>query len=132
VRRAHGRHLEPAARPERLRPAARREPDADHPGARRPLRRRRPARALGLARKEEGPDPADDGEPMTAAPITPGRERVELVSARPVAVVGIVPGVVGAWTALPPLHTRNIPLPLLLGILAIGCGIWAVARDVKR
>jgi general nucleoside transport system permease protein len=69
---------------------------------------------------------------MTAAPITPGRERVELVSARHVAVVGIVLGVVGAWIALPPLHTRTIVLPLLLGILAIGCGIWAVSRDVTR
>ena len=69
---------------------------------------------------------------MTAAPITPGRERVELVSARHVAVVGIVLGVIGAWIALPPLHVRSVTLPLLLGILAIGCGIWAVSRDVKR
>jgi simple sugar transport system permease protein len=69
---------------------------------------------------------------VTAAPITPGRERLELVSARHVAVVGIVLGVVAAWIALPPLHTRSVVLPLLLGILAIGCGIWAVSRDVKR
>jgi simple sugar transport system permease protein len=69
---------------------------------------------------------------VTAAPITPGRERVELVSARHVAVVGIVLGVVGAWIALPPLHTRTVVLPLLLGILAIGCGIWAVSRDATR
>ena len=69
---------------------------------------------------------------MTAAPITPGRERLELVSARHIAVVGIVLGVLAAWIALPPLHTRSVVLPLLLGILAIGCGIWAVSRDVKR
>jgi simple sugar transport system permease protein len=69
---------------------------------------------------------------MTAAPITPGRERLELVSARHVAVVGIILGVVAAWIALPPLHLRSVVLPLLLGILAIGCGIWAVSRDVTR
>jgi simple sugar transport system permease protein len=70
---------------------------------------------------------------VTAAPVTPSRARsAELVSARHVAIVGIVLGVVGAWIALPPLHTRSVTLPLLLGILAIGCGIWAVSREVRR
>src|SRR5262249_41662938 len=77
-------------------------------------------------------DQADDGSRMTAAPMTPSSTRVELVSARHIATVGILLGVVGAWIALPPLHTRSVTLPLLLGILAIGCGIWAVSRDVKR
>jgi simple sugar transport system permease protein len=71
---------------------------------------------------------------MTAAPISPSRTNrlAEIASARHVAIVGIVLGVVGAWIALPPVHTRTATLPLLLGILAIACGIWAVARDVKR
>ena len=58
---------------------------------------------------------------MTAAPITPSRasRRAELASARHVAIVGIVLGVVGGWIALPPVHTRSVTLPLLLGILAI-------------
>ena len=53
LRRAHRRYLEPPARPERVRPAARGQPDADHPGARRALRRRRPARALDLEVAQE-------------------------------------------------------------------------------
>jgi general nucleoside transport system permease protein len=70
---------------------------------------------------------------MTAAPVTPERDRLtELVSARHVATVGIVLGLVAGWIALPPATVRGITLPLLLGILAVGAGIWAVSRDVKR
>jgi simple sugar transport system permease protein len=71
---------------------------------------------------------------VTAAPLTPSRERrlSELVSAKHVAVGGIVLGLVGAWIALPPIAARSITWPLLLGILAIACGIWAVSRDVLR
>ena len=136
LRRPDRRHLEPPARPERLRPAARREPDADHPGPRRALRRRRPARALDLARPQEGPDQADDGGRMTAAPITPVARRAaspSSSSARHVAIVGIVLGVVGALArAAAGARPGSVTLPLLLGILAVACGIWAVSRDVKR
>jgi ABC-type uncharacterized transport system permease subunit len=71
---------------------------------------------------------------MTAAPISPARTNrlAELASARHVAIVGIILGVVAGYLALPPVHTRSITWSLLLGILAIACGIWAVARDVKR
>ena len=71
---------------------------------------------------------------MTAAPVSSSRVQraYELASARNVAIVGIVLGIVGGWLALPPVGTRGVTLPLLLGILAIACGIWAVARDVKR
>jgi simple sugar transport system permease protein len=71
---------------------------------------------------------------VTAAPITPSRAQrlTEIVTAKHVAIVGIVLGLVGAWVALPPIAARNITIPLLLGILAIACGIWAVSRDVLR
>jgi simple sugar transport system permease protein len=70
---------------------------------------------------------------LTAAPVTPSRERVaELTSARNVATAGIILGVVAGWLALPPVATRSITLPLLLGVLAVAAGIWAVSRDVKR
>ena len=71
---------------------------------------------------------------MTAAPMTPSRAQrlSEVVTAKHVAVVGIVLGLVAAWVALPPVAARSITIPLLLGILAIACGIWAVARDVLR
>src|SRR5262249_25210679 len=133
LRRAVDRHREPFARPERLRPAARQQPQHDDPGPRRAVRRCRPACALSLAGPQEGPDQADVGGRLTAAPITPSRERVsELVSARNVATVGIVLGVVAGWLALPPVATRSITWPLLLGILAVAAGIWAVSRAVKR
>jgi ABC-type uncharacterized transport system permease subunit len=66
--------------------------------------------------------------------MTPSRAQrlSELASARPVATVGIVLGVVAGWLALPPVATRSMTLPLLLGILAVGAGIWAVSRGVKR
>ncbi len=71
---------------------------------------------------------------MTAAPITPERARhwSEWVSARHIALGGIVLGVVAGWLALPPVATRSATLPLLLGILAVAAGIWAVSRGVKR
>ena len=59
LRGAHRRHVEPPARSERLRSIARGQPDPDHPGSRRPVRRRRPARALGLEGPQEGAAPQE-------------------------------------------------------------------------
>ena len=71
---------------------------------------------------------------MTAAPISPSRvERVgEILAARNIAIVGIILGLLGAFFTLPPVLTRSATVPLLLGILAVACGIWAVSRDVNR
>jgi simple sugar transport system permease protein len=54
------------------------------------------------------------------------------VTALHVAVFGIVLGVVAGWLSLPPVETRNATVPLVLGILAVAAGIWAVARGVTR
>ena len=71
---------------------------------------------------------------MTAQPMAPAppRRLVELASPRNVAILGIVLGVVAGWLALPPVATRSATLPLLLGILAVAAGIWAVSRGVRR
>jgi general nucleoside transport system permease protein len=71
---------------------------------------------------------------VTAAPITPSRAArlTELVSAKHIAVAGIVLGLVAAWVALPPVAARSVTVPLLLGLLAVAAGIWAVSRGVKR
>ncbi len=71
---------------------------------------------------------------MTAAPISPSRvERLsELLAARHIAIVGIVIGLLAAFFTLPPVLTRSATWPLLLGILAVACGIWAVSRDANR
>ena len=55
LRRAPERHVDPQPRPRRLRAGAREQPDADHPGARPPLRRRRPADPLLCARTAQAP-----------------------------------------------------------------------------
>ena len=63
------RHLEPQPRPDRLPAGARRQPDADHPGPGRALRRRRPARALDLEGAATGGTP----EPRAGRTMTVGR-----------------------------------------------------------
>jgi ABC-type uncharacterized transport system permease subunit len=55
-----------------------------------------------------------------------------IVSARTIGAVGIALGIVAFWVALPPLVTRAVAVPIVLGIAAIACGIWAVARGEKR
>jgi general nucleoside transport system permease protein len=54
------------------------------------------------------------------------------VSPRRVAQLGIALGVLASWLALPPLRARMPLWPLLVGILAVACGIWAVARSERR
>ena len=49
-----------------------------------------------------------------------------------VGVYGILFGCVAFWLTLPPLKTTTLVWPILAGILAVACGIWAVAREAKR
>jgi len=58
-------------------------------------------------------------------------ERISL-SPRRVAQVGIALGVLACWLALPPLRTRMPLWPIVAGILALACGIWAVSRRERR
>jgi ABC-type uncharacterized transport system permease subunit len=58
-------------------------------------------------------------------------QRVAL-SPRRVAQLGIALGVLAMWLALPPLRSRLLLGPILLGILAVACGIWAVSRAERR
>ncbi len=51
---------------------------------------------------------------------------------RTIGIIGILLGVLAFWLALPPLSTRTPMGPILVGILAIGAGIWAQARDERR
>jgi ABC-type uncharacterized transport system permease subunit len=54
------------------------------------------------------------------------------LSARHVARVGIVLGLLAFFFALPPIEARAPVVPLLVGLLGIACGIWAVTRGVGR
>jgi simple sugar transport system permease protein len=49
-----------------------------------------------------------------------------------VGALGIVLGVVAFWLTLPPFMTTAIVWPILIGLLAAACGIWAIAREQTR
>ena len=69
---------------------------------------------------------------MTVHPnVRAALERIAL-SPRRVAQVGIMLGVLACWLALPPLRARMPLWPIVAGILALACGIWAVSRRERR
>jgi general nucleoside transport system permease protein len=45
---------------------------------------------------------------------------------------GMVLGTLAFWLALPPVQARMPWVPLLVGLLAAACGVWAVSRGVGR
>jgi ABC-type uncharacterized transport system permease subunit len=49
-----------------------------------------------------------------------------------VAKAGIVLGVLAFFFALPPVEARSPIVPLLVGLLAVACGIWSVSRGMGR
>ena len=51
---------------------------------------------------------------------------------RALAWLGIVVGLLAFWIALPPVKVREPVVPILIGLAAIGLGIAAVARGVRR
>jgi simple sugar transport system permease protein len=51
---------------------------------------------------------------------------------RNVARLGIVLGILAFFFALPPVEARAPFVPLLVGLVGIACGIWAVTRGVRR
>jgi general nucleoside transport system permease protein len=57
---------------------------------------------------------------------------LRLAQPRTLGMSGIGLGLVAFWLALPPLSSRTIAWPILIGILALAAGIWAVARDERR
>jgi ABC-type uncharacterized transport system permease subunit len=51
---------------------------------------------------------------------------------RHVAILGIVLAAVGLVLALPPLQVHAAAVPVVFGVLALACGLWAVARGERR
>ena len=47
-------------------------------------------------------------------------------------VAGLLLGVLAAFLAIPPIMARTILWPILVGILAIGFGIWTITRGERR
>jgi general nucleoside transport system permease protein len=52
--------------------------------------------------------------------------------ARAVAWVGVLVGLFAFWVALPPLHVRSPIVPILIGLVALALGVYAVTRGVGR
>ena len=60
------------------------------------------------------------------------RAAVRYSSARNVGIVGIVLGALAFWLALPPETVRTALVPVAVGLVAIGAGIWAFSRGERR
>jgi len=52
--------------------------------------------------------------------------------ARALAWLGILAGLLAFWIALPPVKVREPVVPILIGLVAVGLGIAAVSRGVRR
>jgi general nucleoside transport system permease protein len=51
---------------------------------------------------------------------------------RDVAIAGIVLGLFAFWLTVPPVDVANPVWPILVGLVAIAGGIWAITRGVRR
>jgi len=58
--------------------------------------------------------------------------RSRLADSRTVGVVGVALGVLAFWLAIPPFTTRSFVWPIVVGALAVGAGIWAASRGIRR
>jgi ABC-type uncharacterized transport system permease subunit len=54
------------------------------------------------------------------------------VSPLRVAQAGMVVGAFACWMMLPPLTLRSVVLPILVGLVAVGAGVWAVHQGARR
>jgi general nucleoside transport system permease protein len=51
---------------------------------------------------------------------------------RAVAAIGIALGLLALWLALPPVDVRSPLVPIVIGVLALAAGIWALSRGQRR
>jgi simple sugar transport system permease protein len=51
---------------------------------------------------------------------------------RDVARLGILLGTLAFFFTLPPVHSQAPVVPVLVGLLAVACGVWAVSRGTRR
>jgi ABC-type uncharacterized transport system permease subunit len=52
--------------------------------------------------------------------------------ARGIAILGIAVGLVGLELALPPLQVQAAAVPVVLGLAALACAIWALSRNERK
>jgi general nucleoside transport system permease protein len=51
---------------------------------------------------------------------------------RTVAWLGVLVGALAFFFALPPVRAREAWVPLIIGLIAVACGVWSVTRGVGR
>ena len=95
--------------PEVFDPTLAGQPEPDDPGARRPLRRRRPPDSLPVEPPQEAL--------RIAAHVREGRMSVPALTPKRIGVIGVVLGALAFWLALPPVHVRNLVVPVLFAAL---------------
>jgi len=49
-----------------------------------------------------------------------------------IALVGSVLGLAAFWCAIPPFTARSPLVPIVIGVLAVAAGLWAVTRGARR
>ena len=74
------------------------------------------------------PDPAPGGVKISTAAVVDRIPR----GPRGVAILGIVLGLVGMELALPPLQVRVAAVPVALGVCAMACAVWSLARSERK
>ena len=62
----------------------------------------------------------------------PVRAPAIALTARRIGIAGIILGLVAFWIALPPLTVRSIVWPLLIALIALAAGTWAVSHGERR
>ena len=51
---------------------------------------------------------------------------------RAIAWLGVLVGLLAFWVALPPLKVRAPIVPVLIGVVAVALGAWAISRGTRR
>jgi general nucleoside transport system permease protein len=64
--------------------------------------------------------------------LAAGVGRVRWTHPREVGILGVAVGALAFWLALPPLATRTVLWPILIGVVAVAAGIWATTRGAGR
>jgi general nucleoside transport system permease protein len=67
---------------------------------------------------------------VTTAPAE--NPAILVLTPRRIAIGGIALGILAFWLSLPPLSARAPWWPVLVGLLAIAAGVWAVSRGQRR
>jgi len=62
----------------------------------------------------------------------PLRETHWALRPRTVAIAGTILGLGAFWSAIPPFTVRSPLVPILIGMLAIAAGLWALTRGARR